>query len=157
MWVFGWPDQKIIVDGHDHVWSVELKAEPAWVDEIIYPIKVHRLSDFPGFRIRTNPGVHLEHGMSGGPVLYNGRLVGIFTGPDLVACLWPLALMVYPDANDVEHSFAGHLDSGLIDASFDWEEVRDRAERVPCEDAVRGTDIEACDRKHIVLSERQHR
>jgi hypothetical protein len=97
----------------------------------------------------------LPHGMSGGPVLQNGRLVGIFSGPDYVASLWPLAFMTYPDKQEVEHSFARNFDSGKIRAC-DWSEVKGRPERVPCEAALSGSLIEGRSAKqHAVLRSRE--
>jgi hypothetical protein len=161
VWVYGWPDQKIKIeeDGevegrHDHRWEVELRVEPAWVEEIINVPHIVRLADFPCFRVRTNFEGGLPHGMSGGAVLYNGRLVGVFSGPDLVACLWPLALMSYPtskEKNAPEVSFADHFDSRFIDASYDWSEVQTRPKRIPCDDIVVDTDANPCDKMHAVL------
>src|SRR5438132_14280206 len=40
VWVYGWPEPKIKIQGDDHAWDVELRVEPAGVEELIYPIKV---------------------------------------------------------------------------------------------------------------------
>ena len=92
--------------------------------------------------------------MSGGAVLYNGRLVGVFSGPDLVSCLWSLALMSYPiskEENAPEVSFGDHFNNGFIDASYDWNEVQGRPKRVPCREIFAGTDAEPCEKMHAAL------
>jgi hypothetical protein len=161
VWVYGWPKQKIKIEEnedvpgrHDHEWTVELHVEPAWVEEIIYVPHLYRLANFPCFRVRTNYPNGLAHGMSGGAVLYNGRLVGVFSGPDLVACLWPLELMDYPiskEDNAPHSSFVEHFESGLIDVSYDWNEVKGRVRRLPCREIVAGTEAEACEKMHPAL------
>jgi hypothetical protein len=161
VWVYGWPEQKIKIEEnsdvpgrHDHEWTVELHVEPAWVEEVIYIPHLYRLANFPCFRVRTNYATGLAHGMSGGAVLYNGRLVGVFSGPDLVACLWPLALMSYPiskEENAPEVSFGDHFNNGFIDASYDWNEVQSRTRRVPCREIVAGNDAEPCEKMHAAL------
>ncbi len=163
VWVYGWPEQKIKiqedaeVEGrHNHEWKVELHAQPARVEEIFCVPHLYPLAEFPCFRVTTKVENGLAHGMSGGAVLYNGRLVGVFSGPDLVACLWPLALMTYPISKEEkapETSFADHFDSGFIDASYDWAGVKGRPMRMPCAEAVASKDIEPCDRMHILLRE----
>jgi hypothetical protein len=150
--VYGWPKPKIdIAPGEggleNHTQHVELWAYPARVVEYISPIKAHGFGEFPGFRLDRE----FEHGFSGGPVLYDGRLVGIFSGPDYVASLWPLALMTYPDVNDVEHAIAKLLDSGVIQAA-DWNSVKGCVVRKACEEALADSDVDVrCARQHVVL------
>lgn len=113
------------------------------------------MANFPCFRVRTKLANVLPHGMSGGAVLYNGRLVGLFSGPDLVASLWPLALMTYPiskEENARTIGFADHFKSGFIDASYDWNDVEGRPQRIPCTEIVAGTDANPCDKMHAVLA-----
>jgi len=149
--VFGWPEPDIVVeaDGH-HMQEVGLHVEFARVDEHVYPMQAHGFGEFPAFRLNRD----LPHGFSGGSVLYGDRLTGIFSGPDLVACLWPLALHLYPDIDGIDCSFADHFDSGHIVAR-DWGEVRGRVNRQPCEEALADSSVDArCSRKHVVLRAR---
>jgi hypothetical protein len=150
--IYGWPGQEISVNAKDdrveiHDIAVELRVESAYVTEYCPVMKEHGFREFPGYVLDRE----LPHGFSGGPVMQNGRLVGIFSGPDYVASLWPLGLMTYPDKDDVDRSFAEHFDSGGIRAS-DWNEVKGRPERMPCEEALSGSGQEhRCRKQHVVL------
>ncbi len=150
--IYGWPKQEIEILGgegqlQDHVQHVELWTYYARVVEHLSPMKAHGFGEFPGFRLDRE----FEHGFSGGPVLYDGKLVGIFSGPDYVASLWPLALVTYPDVNEIEHAFADLFDSGTINA-VDWDEVKGRVVRRPCEEALSGSRVETrCIRQHVMM------
>jgi hypothetical protein len=152
---YGWPGQEINVTGHSdereiHDLAVELRVESAYVTEHCPVMKEHGLREFPGFVLDRE----LAHGFSGGPVMQNGRLVGIFSGPDYVACLWPLALMTYPDKQEVDHSFAGHFDRGDI-GTWDWGDVKGRPERVACDEALSESVVETrCAKQHAFLRPR---
>jgi hypothetical protein len=145
--IYGWPRPKIKNDGKDHHLGIEFWGDGATVKEYVYPMQDHGMTNFPGFRLDRE----FDHGFSGGPVFYENALVGIFSGPDVVASMWPLALMTYPDRGGVHDSFADHFDSGLIRAR-DWAKVKGRVERLECEDALRGSSVESrCLKKHAVL------
>lgn len=150
--VYGWPGQEITVhaNGEDletHDLAVELRVDSAYVTEYCPVIKEHGWREFPGFVLDRE----LPHGLSGGPVLQNGRLIGIFTGPDYVSSLWPLELMTYPDANDIERSFHDLFESGTIQG-IDWDAVNGRVARMPCHEALAGSDVTSrCDKMHVVL------
>ncbi len=145
--VYGWPQQDILIKDRDHFVAAELWEQPAQVVENCYPLNVHGFGEFPVFRIDRS----LDAGFSGGPVLYEDVLVGIFTGPDLVSPLWPLAIHAYPDQEGVERSIAEHFDIGTIVAR-DWDQVKGRVERQDCEVALAGSALESrCVRKHVVL------
>lgn len=149
--VYGWPEQDIQIMGDDHVWDVALWVEPARVVEYVYPMQAHSFGEFPAFRLDRR----LPHGFSGGPVIYDDRLVGIFSGPDLVSCLWPLAIHKYMTPDEVEHPTSELFDRGTINA-VDWDQVKGKVERVPCVEALEGTPIGTrCDRKHVILRSRQ--
>jgi hypothetical protein len=149
---YGWPEQHINITGLDdereiHDLAVELRVESAYVTECCPVMKEHGLREFPGFVLDRD----LPHGMSGGPVMQNGRLVGIFSGPNYVASLWPLSLMTYRDRQKVEHSFADRFDRGEIGA-WDWAEVKGRTERLPCDEALSGSALDTrCLKQHAVL------
>jgi hypothetical protein len=150
---YGWPGPEINVRADDenkeiHDLAVQLRVESAYVTEYCPVMKEHGLRAFPGYVLDRE----LLHGFSGGPVLQSGRLVGIFSGPDYVSSLWPLALMTYPDVNEIEHSFHDLFENGTINA-VDWEEVKERVVRTPCDEALAGSAIETrCLKQHVVLT-----
>jgi hypothetical protein len=150
--VYGWPGPDINITGGEdtrevHNLAVELHVESAYVIEHCPVMKEHGLREFPGFVLDRE----LPHGFSGGPVVQNDRLIGIFSGPDYVASLWPLALMTYPDKEEVEHAVADHFEGGAISV-WDWLEVKGRPERVPCDEALSGSALETrCTKQHAVL------
>jgi hypothetical protein len=147
--IYGWPRPTIRNDaGRSHSLGIQFWGDGAKVLEHIYPLQDHGMTKFPGFRLDRE----FDHGFSGGPIFYDNALVGIFSGPDVAASLWPLALMTYPDRAGAEHSFADHFDSGLIRVR-DWDTVRHRVDRWDCERALEGSNIETrCDKKHVVLT-----
>ena len=146
--IYGWPRPKIKNDaGWSHSQAIEFWGDGAKVKEYVYPLQDHGMTNFPGFRLDRE----FDHGFSGSPVFYDNALVGIFSGPDVVASLWPLALMTYPDRAGKEHAFADHFDSGLIRVR-DWSKVKGQVERWECEDALRRSSTETrCLKKHAVL------
>jgi hypothetical protein len=143
--VCGYPDAEIDVDGEDHDLGTTFGMESARVVEHLYPIAHHGMGEFPTFRLD-----HVfDHGFSGGPVLWNDRLVGIFTGPDLVSCLWPLALLDHAGLGGP--CLADAFDTGLIRA-LDWGEIKGHVKRVPCDEALAGRDDhERCTKNHVIL------
>lgn len=146
--VFGFPKADVIVEGVDHDVDAGLEIAVAQVVEHCYPFHDHGMVNFPVFRLDRD----LPDGFSGGPVIWNNKLVGLFSGPFFVAELWPLALLTYPAPECAEErSFAHLLDSGAIDA-WDWDEVRDGVRRLPCESVVAGTRHKACAKMHVVRS-----
>lgn len=84
---------------------------------------------FPGFRI-DQP---VNHGFSGGPVFWNGRLCGIVSadceGGTYAASLWPLCLLEfeYRDMGTLggKETIRNLLDRGIL-RSEDWPQIRDR-------------------------------
>jgi hypothetical protein len=147
--IYGWPDQKINVEAENHDVAVELWIQSGIVIEVCPVMKEHGLRAFPGYRIERDND--LPHGFSGGAVIYEGRLAGIFSGPDYVASLWPLALMTYPDASEVEHHFSDHFDHEVI-RTTDWDEVKGRVDRRPCEEALRESPLQTrCNKRHAIL------
>jgi len=83
--IIGLPAEKITNDGRDHDIQLAIHSEPATVVEVCPVRRECGMWKYPGFRL----DIELEHGMSGAPVFYDGALVGIFSGPDYVASLWP--------------------------------------------------------------------
>ena len=145
--VYGFPNANLVVEGIDHLVDVNLEIAVAKVVNHYYPIHDHGMASFPVFELHRD----LDHGFSGGPVLWNDKLVGIFSGPAFVTPLWPAALLTYPLASfEGERSFYEHFESGFINA-LDWNEVRSRVARVPCAEAVAGTRHQPCLRMHAAL------
>jgi hypothetical protein len=138
--VYGFPEPKIDIQGNIRSGHVELWMRPAVVIEHAPVMRGHGFCEFPGFIVDQS----LPPGMSGGAVLYNGRLSGIFTGPDFVSALWPLALMEYPMREDFFVAFAEHFDHEII-RTVDWAHVKGRVERRRCD---RGD----CLRNHVALN-----
>jgi hypothetical protein len=146
--VVGWPDQNIAFEGSEYHAQVSLCIERATVVELVNPMQAHGFGEFPGFRIDRQLG----HGFSGGAVIFEERLIGIFSGPDLVASLWPLALHTYLDGGEQERSFANLLDTGAIRAR-DWANVRGQVYREVCDEALAGSHVETrCHKRHVVLA-----
>jgi hypothetical protein len=137
--VYGWPRPEIDVRAGVHDAHVELWMRPAVVIEHVPVLRAHGFQEFPGYIIDKA----LPPAMSGGAVLHNGRLSGIFTGPDYASSLWPLALMRYPLTEDFFVDFAEHLDHDVIRA-IDWDQVKGRVQHREC-------DRIDCLRKHVVL------
>ena len=162
--VFGFPGAKITVDSEFHVQDIKFRSETVRVVEVFPVLQHHGFTAFPGFQVDGE----LEHGFSGGPVFYKGVLCGIFSGPDYIASLWPLLLHEYPrreDNSDVDLLNAGSIQKPLVMSRFadlfdsgtirteDYDEVRGRAKRVSCEEALAGSKIEKrCTNRHAVLA-----
>ncbi len=98
---------------------------------------------FPGFTLDRE----FEFGMSGAAVFYDDALVGIFSGPDYVASLWPLAVHHYIDREKNQHAMAELFESGAIRVR-DWAAVNGKVGRVSCSET--GNE-EPCSKEHIVL------
>ncbi len=97
--------------------------------------ELHRdrgMYSFPCFRI-DQP---VNHGFSGAPVFWNGKLCGLVSGgfddETYVASLWPLCLLKYeyPGLGVLggEASFADLFESGEL-RSDDWRMIKDRIEK----------------------------
>lgn len=144
--VIGLPPKEIKNDGRDHYIDLFIHSEPAKVVEV-YPVRREcGMWNFPGFRLN----IELEHGMSGAPVFYDGALVGMFSGPDYVASLWPLALHTYRDREGNTYSMADQFDSGEIKVR-DWDLVTGKVVRKPCAEATAGSEEGPCSKNHVVL------
>ena len=96
----------------------------------VYELRRDRgLYSFPCFRI-DKP---VNHGFSGGPVFWRGKLCGIISGGSdddtYVASLWPLTLLKYKypgmGALGGEKTFSDLFDSRELH-SEDWPRIKDR-------------------------------
>jgi hypothetical protein len=94
----------------------------------IFPLYRDRgMLNLPCFEVDDS----VEHGFSGGPVFYEGKLCGTissgsgFDERSYVAALWPLALMDYSNELKQLTWFGDLLDRGVI-VSDCWQELRTR-------------------------------
>lgn len=146
--VFGLPDARIEIEGDNHDIEIPLEIAVCKVRRIFQPIHVHGMAEFPVFELDRE----LPHGFSGGPVFWNDKLVGIFSGPAFVSSLWPLVLLTYPQSDsESDKAFKDHLESGRIHA-WDWADVKGRVTRLPCAEALGPGDRSVCTKSHAVLT-----
>lgn len=146
--VYACPEPAIRVDGHMHEASVNFMVRPARVVHHAPVLMEHGFRHFPGYVVDQE----LPGGASGGAVVYNGRLAGVFTGPSYVSALWPLLLLQHLLAPDLTVSFADHFEHGVIRA-VDWSEVKGRVKLLSCDEALAGSGVEGrCLGKHVALS-----
>ncbi|MFA6958642.1 MAG: serine protease [Thermoanaerobaculia bacterium] len=150
--LYGYPLPGIVNDGHDHHLRMQLVGEIATVDEICEPMRDHGMFSFPTYRLNRR----LDHGFSGGPVFFDGALVGIFSGgPDYedvsyVASLWPLALATFHERSGAEHCVTELVNGGVISV-IDWDAARESIQLRECEDALKGSTVAGrCADRHVV-------
>jgi hypothetical protein len=144
--------------------NIQLRSETVEIIETYDVLQMHGFTEFPGFRVDRE----LAHGFSGGPVFYENRLVGLFSGPDYVSALWPLLIHDYPARAENAHVDLLHpqrimkpLTTRRFDELFasgnitavDYHQLQGRVSRVSCAEALKATTIAGrCDKTHIVLS-----
>lgn len=143
--IFGMPGKIILNHGDRHTVRFDVHGDVARVVAISPVVQDCGFVNFPGFRLDTE----FEHGMSGAAVFYDDALVGIFSGPDYVSSLWPLAIHSYIDVQRNEHHMAELFDSGAIRVR-DWEAVKGKVQRVSCAEAGIA---EPCSKEHVILLE----
>ena len=143
--IFGLPGKLILNHGDRHTINFSVHGDVARVKSVSAVARDCGSWNFPGFTLDRE----FEHGMSGAAVFYNDVLVGIFSGPDYVATLWPLALHTYIDRGHNEHAMAALFEAGQIRVR-DWTAVKGRARRVQCCDTVVP---EPCSKEHVVLAD----
>lgn len=131
--IMGFPKTDITVVGKHWNISVTCVAQQAHVVEVYEERRDLGMYSFPCFAV-DQP---VDHGCSGGPVLWRNRLCGIVSGGSIddrtyVASLWPLALMEYeyPDLGALggPSRFGDLLERGVI-RSIDWNSVKSRVVR----------------------------
>jgi hypothetical protein len=141
--IFGLPGRVIFNHGDRHTVLFNVHGDVANVASISPVVRDCGSWKFPGFTLDRE----FEHGMSGAAVFYDNALVGIFSGPDYVASLWPLALHRYVDGKKNSLEMASLFDTGAI-VVRDWPAVKGRVRRVPCtETAVE----DPCSTEHAIL------
>lgn len=128
----GYPEARIVVHGGILNLDLRLVWQEGEVTDIYDLRRDAGMFKFPCFRINRP----VNHGFSGAPVFWDGRLCGIVSGgPDdstYVASLWPLCLLAYeyPDLGGLvqKQNFSCLFDSGVL-RSPDWPHIRQRIEK----------------------------
>lgn len=141
--IFGMPGKLIMNHGNRHTVRFNVHGDVAYVKNISPIVRDCGSWKFPGFTLDRE----FEHGMSGAPVFYDNALVGLFSGPDYVASLWPLALHNYIDKDKKPHALADLFDSGDIRVR-DWHAVKGKVNRVPCNETG---NVDPCSKEHVIL------
>lgn len=128
--MMGFPKTDItVVDGRWNL-SITCIAQKANVVEVHEERRDAGMYSFPCFAVDQA----VDHGCSGGPVLWHNRLCGIVSGGSVddrtyVASLWPLTSMEYeyPDLGALggKSRFGDLLERGVI-RSTDWSSVKSR-------------------------------
>lgn len=138
--LYGWPKPKIVNEGTIHKGPVKWVEQTGVVTHVFETMRDHSYINFPSFRI-DRP---VEGAFSGGPVFYNGALVGITSistdtdpkqpdiiGDTYIASLWPLLLREL-DYQGRKVTFGDLFDEGAIKA-LDYADFRAKVVRKPCE------------------------
>jgi hypothetical protein len=127
VWAIGFPQMELRPDGRHVVCGAPFTLQGLQVTKI-YPQRRDRgMLNFPCFEVQES----IDHGFSGGPVFYEGKLCGIvssgssFDGRSHIASLWPLTLMDYSNELVQQTRFGDLLDRRVIVAD-DWLEKRHR-------------------------------
>jgi hypothetical protein len=137
--LYGYPNTALVNDGKGHSGPVTWVQQTATVTDIFEPMRTHGHLDFPCYRL-DRP---VDKGFSGGPVFYEGRLVGITSvslalqeGDDserdtYVASLWPLLLMEF-EIKGQKFRFQDRFDYGTI-RTVDHPDFRAKVYRKTCD------------------------
>jgi hypothetical protein len=122
------------VESNNGVMSLDLRyvSQEGRVTDVYETFRDRGMYSFPCFRI-DNP---VNHGFSGGPVFWDGKLCGIVSGGSendtYAASLWPLSLMEYqypnPGLLGGTQTFRALFDSGAL-CLQDWPQIRERVTR----------------------------
>ncbi len=119
--------------------DLEYVLQEGEVIDVYDPYRDRGMYSFPCFQINKT----VDHGFSGGPVFWEGKLCGIVSGGDgfgddtYVASLWPLLLMEYQYPNSGilggTRKFRDLFESGAL-RSQDWPKIRERVTKRHHED-----------------------
>lgn len=127
--MLGYPQASIRTEGDWLNLDLKYVMQEGEVTDIYDLRRDHGMFSFPCFRI-DKPA---DHGFSGGPVFFEGRLCGLvsgggFDGGTYAASLWPLCLMEYeyPDLGAIggKRPFSQLFDSGVLH-SPDWPNINE--------------------------------
>jgi hypothetical protein len=133
--MFGFPKTDMIVTEDDKIEGKVLYTIQTGTVRAVFEIKRESgMYKFPCFSI-DKP---VDHGFSGGPVIWEDRLCGIVSGGSIeeityAATLWPLCLLEYeypdqPAALGGKQTVADLFDKGII-RSPDWKRIKGRISR----------------------------
>lgn len=149
--LYGFPLPAIANEGNQHRGAIQFVEQDGIVEEVFEPIRTHGMLEFPCYRL-SKP---VDHAFSGGPVFYDGALVGIvsagatYDNRAWVASLWPLALLTMQEAGTTR-AMTDLFDDGTIRVR-DWPALRGSIVRLGCDEALAGAGITArCDHTHPV-------
>lgn len=127
VWAIGFPQLCIRPDGKDLVVGAPFTLQELQVTKIYSLGRDRGMLSFPCFEVDGS----VQHGFSGGPVFYEGKLCGIvasgsaFDNRSHMTLLWPLTLMDYGNEFGGTSRFGDLLDRRGVVAS-DWREIRNR-------------------------------
>lgn len=129
----GFPSSRVTLSEGSSRFAFPFTVQRAWVHEVFEVRRDRGMYSFPCFSVNQA----IDHGFSGGPVFYNGRLCGVVSGGSIaeenltyVASLWPLCLMEieYPNLGSLNRKEAvgDWFENGRLCAP-DWPAVKGRA------------------------------
>lgn len=127
VWAIGFPQLDIRPDGRYVTCGVRFTLQGLHVTKIYPLLRDRGMLNFPCFEVDE----YLDHGFSGGPVFYEGKLCGLvssgrnFEGErrSYIASPWPLTLMDYSNETGQQTRFGDLLERGVIVGS-DWQITR---------------------------------
>jgi hypothetical protein len=126
------------VESNNGLMKLDLKyvLQEGEVVDVFDPYRDQSMYSFPCFQINKP----VDHGFSGGPVFWDGKLCGLVSGggafgdDTYAASLWPLLLMEYqyPDSGILggTRAFREMLESDTL-RSPDWPQIRERVTKRP--------------------------
>jgi hypothetical protein len=130
--MFGLPSTELTISDTDWNLRFPFVLQQAVVSEVCDIRHDRGLYYFPGFLVDQA----VDHGFSGGPVFWGGRLCGLVSGglfgSTYIASLWPLCLMEieYPNLGTLNRKAAigDWFDEGRL-VSPDWPAIKPRISR----------------------------
>jgi hypothetical protein len=131
--MIGFPSSQVALTKELSRFSFRFTVQQGWVREVFEIRRDRGMYSFPCFTVNEPT----DHGFSGGPVFYNGRLCGVVSGGSVaeehltyVASLWPICLMEieYPDLGTLnkKEAVGDWFEQGRLSAR-DWPLVKQRA------------------------------
>ena len=137
--LYGWPKPEIVNEGEAHRGPVKWVEQSGVVTHVFDSMRDHFYINFPGFRI-DRP---VDRAFSGGPVFYDGALVGITSistetdpnqpeiiGDTYIASLWPLMLRDFTYQGRTV-TFDDLFDEGIVQV-LDYADFRGKVVRTTC-------------------------
>lgn len=141
VYVFGMPGAQITQNVTKFAITTDFSVDTAHVTANYPILHSHGFLEFPCFEI-DKP---LDHGYSGGAVIWQGRLCGIVSAERWIASLWPILLMTYDKAGTTDSASELFKDGTLTAA--DWDDVEGHVTEKAC------TELEGCMRNHAHFEE----